>query len=134
VGFATFTTASISPLSTNGAFPALNGRRLGLQSGGVHDLFTATVNAFYDLPIHGPYVPYLGAGFGLAHEVVDDAHFAGFTQFGSDTTNPVVLGEVGLTVRATEQWEVVPAYRFEHVFQNRTFDAHILKLGVRYRF
>ena len=43
--------ASVSPLSTNGAFPLLNGNRLDLVSGGARDQYSATVNAFYDLPL-----------------------------------------------------------------------------------
>lgn len=143
LGYANYTTASASPLSTNGAFPALNGSRLGLQSGGNHDEYTATINAFYDLPIPGRLVPYIGTGIGVAHTAATDGHFAGpggsprFTENGSSATNAAILAEVGLTIAVSDRWALVPSYRFEHLFVTGNAypnNANIFKLGVRYSF
>jgi opacity protein-like surface antigen len=67
LGYAYYTADTISPLSTNGAFPALTGARLPLQSGGERDQYSFTTNAFYDLPVAGQFVPYVGAGVGVYH-------------------------------------------------------------------
>jgi opacity protein-like surface antigen len=163
LGYAHYSVDSVSPLSTGGAptvtnpnalgtspvrfpsrdpFVGLNGNRLALQSGGGHDTYTGTINAFYDLPIPGWIVPYVGAGFGVAHGTQQTAHFSGpdeprFTGLGSSATNAVILAELGVTFRIDDRWSVMPSYRFEHVFTTGNAfpsNANIFKLGVRYSF
>jgi opacity protein-like surface antigen len=142
LGYAHYSFDSENPLSTDGTFPPLNGSRLALQSGGGHDQYSATVNGFYDLPIPGWIVPYVGAGFGVERTNSQTAHFSGpgvqFTSLGSDKTWPVILGEVGVTITLDERWAVVPSYRFEHVFASGAgsvlYNANIFRLGVRYSF
>jgi opacity protein-like surface antigen len=140
LGYSQFMDATASPLSTNGVFPRLNGSSLSLQSGGENKQYAAMVNAFYDLPISGRVVPYVGMGLGGVHSQVSTAHFTNannpvFTQLGGNATNAAIMAEVGLTVTLDPKWALVPAYRFEHVFTNSgafTYDANILKLGFRY--
>lgn len=137
LGYAHYMTDSASPLSTNGAFPALNGTRLPRTSGGSHELFTATLDGFYDLPVPGRFVPYVGGGFGYYHAVGEDTTFGHvFRQRGETGDNVVVLGEVGLTMKLDAHWSVVPAYRFEHLFAADHGDANasLFKLGMRYAF
>jgi len=137
LGYAHYLIDSVSPLSTNGAFPGLNGTRLSRSSGGSHDLFTATLNTFYDLPVPGRFVPYIGGGVGYYHESIDTATFQGrFVQHGSTIDDAMVLGEVGLTVKLNSRLSVVPAYRFEHLFASHGLaaNASVLKLGLRYAF
>jgi opacity protein-like surface antigen len=140
-GYAHYSAESVSPLSTNGAFPLLNGNRLELQSGGARDQYSATFNAFYDLPMFGQFIPYVGAGIGVNTVNSQDGHFAGvggvprFTQLGGSGTNAAVLGEVGMTITLNAKWSVVPSYRFEKVFTNAGAfpnQANIFKLGLRY--
>ena len=76
-GYAHYSLASVSPLSTNGAFPALNGNRFTLQSGGGRDQYSAVLNAFYDLPISGWLVPYIGAGAGVNTTYAQTSTFVG---------------------------------------------------------
>lgn len=143
LGYAHYSADSASPLSTNGAFPQLNGSGLALQSGGGYDQYSATGNAFYDLPIPGWVIPYVGAGFGVEHTDAQTGHFAGpggaprFTELNGSSTYAVVLGEIGVTIELDERWAVVPSYRFEHVFTTNNAspnDANIFRLGVRYSF
>jgi opacity protein-like surface antigen len=141
LGFARYASDSVSPLSTNGAFPLLNGSRLSLRSGGNHDQYSATVNGFYDLPMSGRIVPYIGGGFGVVVTRAQTGQFAGpggvstFTQGGGNATNAAALAEIGLTMTLAPKWSVVPSYRFEHVFTDSGAfpnDASIFKLGFRY--
>jgi opacity protein-like surface antigen len=140
-GYAHYSAESASPLSLNGAFPLLNGSRLGLQSGGGHDQYSATFNAFYDLPVSGWIVPYLGGGVGVEYVNSQTGYFAGaggaprFTEGGSDSTNAVVLAEIGLAITLNAKWSVVPSYRFEKVFTDSGAlpnSANIFRLGLRY--
>jgi opacity protein-like surface antigen len=157
-GYSHYSTSSVSPLSIGGgppvalgngpvlpsnAFPALNGNRLTLQSGGGHDTYSGTINAFYDLPIPGWIVPYIGAGVGAAYATSQTAHLAGpggtprFTELGGSATHPVILAEVGVTIRLDTKWSIEPSYRYEHLFPSGNAvaqDANIFKLGVRYSF
>lgn len=139
-GFAHFTTASSNPFAPG--VPGLNGSKLTPSAGGGHDRYTGTVNAFYDLPISGRYVPYIGGGFGVAQLNGGTTYFpvpgtsGRFIVGGASVVRPVILGEVGVAIALSDRWSVVPAYRFEHAFQTgaNTENAHILKLGLRYAF
>jgi opacity protein-like surface antigen len=141
VGYAHYSEASASPVSNGPALPFFNGNRLALQSGGGVDQGSATANAFYDLPISGGLIPYIGGGFGAVLTGMQGGMFTNssstvhLTQGGSSVVYPAILGEVGLNIVANAHWTVVPSYRFEHVFiSGNAFpnDANIFKLGVRY--
>jgi opacity protein-like surface antigen len=139
-GYAHYTTASASPLSTNGAFPTLNGSRLGSQSGGAHNEYSATFNAFYDVPVSDWYTPYIGAGVGVVGTNIQTGVFAGpggipqFTQIGRNATDALMIAEAGMTIKIDAKWAIVPSYRFEKVVTNGTLpeNNNIFKLGVRY--
>src|SRR6202790_2987778 len=47
LGYAHYSSSSVSTLSTNGVFPSLTGTRLTTSSGSGHDNWSATANAFY---------------------------------------------------------------------------------------
>jgi opacity protein-like surface antigen len=145
LGYAHNTMNAAYPVSS-GPVAFLNGRGLGVQSGGGFDQGTATANAFYDLPIAGKVVPYIGGGFGITligYEggVFSSPNGAGRVQLttGGDTSPilPVILGELGVNIAVAPNWTVVPAYRFEHVFTQSGGLPHndnILKVGLRYSF
>jgi opacity protein-like surface antigen len=139
-GYAHYGIDSVSPLSTNGAFPALNGSRLSLQSGGGRDQYSGTVNAFYDLPRFGSVTPYIGTGFGVFATHAETGIFSGpgvsqFTQGGGSATNAGVIAEAGAAIAVAPKWDVVPSYRYQHVFSNAgafPSETNIFKLGLRY--
>jgi len=137
LGYAHYSTDTASPLGTTRAFAALDGSRLSTTSGGDLSTFTATVNGFYDLPVAGRVVPYVGAGVGFYHAWGTDAVFDGrFTERASTSDNALVLGEVGLSLKISRALSVVPAYRFEHLFASGRpgWNVNIFKLGARYAF
>lgn len=136
-----YTVSSLSPLSTDGTFPLLNGSRLNVQSGGDRTEYGGTLNAFYDLPISASYVPYVGVGGGMETIKAETVTVAGpsgvphFTEFGGNATDAIILAEVGMTIALNETWSVVPSYRFQHVFINSSGfpdNANIFKVGIRY--
>jgi hypothetical protein len=137
-----YTVSSLSPLSTDGAFPVLNGSRLNVQSGGDRDEYGGTLNVFYDLPISvSSWVPYIGAGGGVETINAETVVVSGpggvprFTEFGGNATDAIVLGEVGMTIALDAKWSVVPSYRFQHIFTNGSafpVNDNIFKVGVRY--
>jgi opacity protein-like surface antigen len=142
-GYAHDTQASVSPLSTNGALPELNGERLDLQSGGGRNLYSGMVNAFYDLPISGRIIPYVGGGVGFSEFVGQTAQFAGpgdfprFTQPGGSAFRVAIAGETGLTLALDRNWSLAPSYRFEHLVgvDNRSVgNANLFRLGLRRSF
>jgi opacity protein-like surface antigen len=143
LGYAHYAVAGVSPLSSDGAFPELTGKRLALQSGGGRASYSATINAFYDLPVAGPVVPFVGAGFGVTHNDGEAAHFAGaggrprFSQSAGSATDAVVLAEFGVTIPLDAAWSVVPSYAFAHVVSPGSAlanDTSIFRLGLRYTF
>jgi opacity protein-like surface antigen len=150
LGYGYYTTDTTSPLATNGTFPALNGSRLSGAYGGAHNQESATLNAFYDLPMawFAPYVsepdrfaPYAGGGVGYYHSEPSSARFvtvtgAPFTISGRTSNNAMLLAEGGLSVHLNGGWSIVPAYRFEHLFVSgsSSVNANIFKIGFRYSF
>ncbi len=134
-----FSTSSVSPFSTDGTFPALAGNRLGVVSGGNRDSYSATVNVFYDLPVPGRFVPYVGVGAGASHGESQTGIFAGpgvskFTGIGTSGNYALIAAEIGLTIAINQNWAIVPSYRYEHGFSTGPLDANILRVGLRYSF
>ena len=144
IGYAHYNVSSAAPVSANGVFPVLNGSRLPLQSGGNHDQGSVAITGFYDLPVAGKLVPYIGAGGGAFLTGTQGAVFEGSNPYGSATLRnsgtsgyvyPGVLGEVGLNIAISDSWTVVPSYRFLHVITPDGVapnNDHIIKLGLRY--
>ena len=144
LGYQHYLTSTVSPLATNGLFPTDNGSRLTNPSGGGHNLFTATANLFYDLPVtFAGITPYIGAGAGYYHENYATAVFtrsfdSQFTAGGGNDGNAIVLGEVGASYPLSPSLNLTASYRYEHLFRNRSsgteVNGNILKLGLRYTF
>ena len=143
LGYAHDAVTSARPLSLNGAFPEYAGARLGLRSGGGRDGYSATINGYYDFPLAGPLVPYVGAGVGVEDYNAATARFSGdggapkFTEHGAHAAYAAALGEIGVALKLSPRWSIVPAYRYEHLFVTGSAfhnDANIYRLGVRYGF
>jgi outer membrane autotransporter protein len=139
LGYEHFSIDTIDPLSTDGTFPNITGKRLSNPSGGDHERFTGTVNLFYDLPVtFAGITPYIGAGAGYYHATSSDAVFAigdaTFTQHGSSGNNAIVLAEIGASYSLTPQLSLTPAYRYEYFAGSSLHNANIVKLGLRYSF
>jgi opacity protein-like surface antigen len=114
-------------------------------SGADQQRFSGTINAFYDLPVPGSIVPYIGVGVGVQHG--DDASGKGVgtsgtaanseitlvRYLGSSGENGIWLTEAGFSIAVTDAISIVPAYRYVQTFEG-TQPTHILKLGVRYTF
>ena len=140
-GYTHYKVDTIDPLSTNGAFPRLNGMRLSNASGGDRNRFTEVVNLFYDLPIsYAGLTPYIGGGAGYFHGWATDAVFrtsggTRFTQRGATGGAALVLGEIGVSCALTPKLSLVPAYRYEYsIGPLVSHGANIVKLGLRYAF
>jgi opacity protein-like surface antigen len=140
-GYSHYTVASASPLSTDGTFSSLNGSRFNTQSGGGRDQYTGMFNAFYDVPMSGWWAPYIGVGGGVSYVQAETTVFADsngvprLTGLGGNSTDAVMMAEVGVTFTLDPKWSVVPSYRFQHVFTaSGAFpnNDHIIKLGIRY--
>lgn len=148
LGYTHFGTAGATPaiaasgLAGSPGLARLNGSHLTTISGGARDIFTATVNGFYDLPVAGRFVPYLGMGLGIYRAEAEETRFADAsgTQVlrgrSGHSANAMVLGEVGVTVALNADWAIAPAYRYEHLFVRGggDVDGHVLRLAVRYNF
>jgi opacity protein-like surface antigen len=124
VGYAHYTASSDTP-TANGGFPTLNGTRLTPQTGGGVDQITATANAFYDLPVSGGLIPYIGGGFGGSLTGTQGGLYTspgGVSALNvggsSGYVYPVILGEAGMAIAYSTAWAVVPSYRFAHVFNS----------------
>jgi opacity protein-like surface antigen len=141
-GYAEYQTASVNPDSV--PFPTLRGQDFNRQSGGQNTRYMGTVNVFYDVPISGPFVPYLGGGIGGSHgeltrTVFADANGNRFDEGGGQSTRGVALVEAGITISLRPALAVVPAYRYVRFFGgptglNDSETAHVAKLGLRYSF
>ncbi|HEV7910239.1 MAG TPA: outer membrane beta-barrel protein [Methylocella sp.] len=141
-GYAEYQAATVNPSSA--PFPTLRGQDFNRQSGGQSRRDMGTVNVFYDLPIAGQFVPYVGGGIGgehgeLTRAVFADANGNRFDQSGGESTRGVAVVEGGVTITLSPAFAVVPAYRYLRIFGggagfNASEAAHIVKLGLRYSF
>lgn len=143
-GYGHYTVSKASIQTSDPAFAGLNGASLHASSGGGRDRLTATVSAYYDLPLPGPVTPYVGAGFGYWRGTSENTVFSDASGFpvlnarGTTVNNVLLLAEVGAAVRFVpfSRWSVAPAYRFQHLFAagQPGVNEHIFKLAVRYDF
>jgi opacity protein-like surface antigen len=107
------------------------------------NLYSATLNAFYDFETGTNFRPYLGAGVGAVHtrQSSGTASVPGVGTFNvgkDDSTDLTVLGEAGVNMVINQSWDLVPSYRFQWVDSsvNGSDDsfAHIVRIGLRYSF
>jgi opacity protein-like surface antigen len=141
-GYAEYRTSTVNPNST--PFPTLRGQDFNRQSGGQNSRYMGTINVFYDLPIAGPFVPYVGGGLGgehgeLTRAVFADANGNRFDEPGGQSTRGVAVIEGGVTITLSPVLAIVPAYRYVRYFGgvvgfNDSEAAHVVKLGLRYSF
>jgi opacity protein-like surface antigen len=141
LGYAHYNIDTVTP--TVAALPALNGVQFGHSTGSDLQRTMATANLFYDLPVAGCFVPYVGGGLGAIHIQsgtttsisATGAQLVGHRPSGDDG---VALIEAGVTIAVTDAIAIVPAYRYVREFgdvaNNGTEIAHIVKLGMRYSF
>jgi opacity protein-like surface antigen len=137
-----FSENSVATISPNafGALPLVaNGSRQDVYAGGQHHQYAETINLFYDLPVGGRFVPYLGGGVGYYHGDASTTFSTTptggpFTGHGYESNNALILAEGGVSVAVDDHWAVVPAYRFEHLFYDgrSAVDDHIFKVGLRF--
>lgn len=140
-GYAEYGADSATPMVA--AFPTLNGVTFSHPTGSDLHRLMGTFNLFYDLPVPGRFVPYVGGGVGIAHvqAATITYHSASGTPFTSRLRSGdkgVGMIEAGVTIGITDSISVVPAYRYIHqagsVGNNGTEIAHVAKLGMRYTF
>jgi opacity protein-like surface antigen len=141
LGYADYGADSVTPMVA--AFPTINGVTFGQGSGSNLHRYLATANLFYDLPVEGRFVPYVGGGLGVIHvqaATITYTSAAGgrFTSRLAAGDKAVALLEGGVTIVVTDAIAVVPAYRYIRqagsVGVNGTEVAHVVKLGMRYSF
>lgn len=140
-GYAQYGADSITPMVP--PFPALNGVTFSHPVGSNLHRLMGTANLFYDLPVAGRFVPYVGGGLGVMHVqpvtiAFQSASGTRFTSRLGGGDKGVALLEAGVTVALTDAIAVVPAYSYIHsagsVHNNGTEIAHVVKLGMRYSF
>ena len=141
LGYAQYGADTVTPMVA--ALPTLNGVQFSHPTGSDLRRTMATLNLFYDLPVAGRFVPYVGAGLGAIHvqsATITFVSAAGgrFTSHLASGDDGVVLVEGGVTIAVTDAIAVVPAYRYVRQFgstsNNGTEIAHVLKVGLRYTF
>jgi opacity protein-like surface antigen len=125
--------------TSNPAQSAFNGIRFTSPSGGAINVFTATANIFYDIPVNfAGIAPYIGAGVGYYHVSADTVNYGApfrLTGGGLNQSNAVMLAEAGVTIPLTPNLKLIPAYRYEHFFDDANgMDSHQIKFGLRYDF
>ncbi|MBX9634910.1 MAG: outer membrane beta-barrel protein [Magnetospirillum sp.] len=121
--------AGYDSLTVNGTKYAANGDI---------NLYTGTVNGFYDIKTGTAFTPYVGAGLGAARSEVSAANIAGVRLDDTSSTDFTVLGEAGVNYAVGTKTSIGVAYRYNHVFDgNSGLDddaAHIVKANARLAF
>jgi opacity protein-like surface antigen len=139
-GYAEYGADSITPASV---FPTSNGITFSHPVGSDLHRIMGTVNLFYDLPVQGRFVPYVGGGLGIIHALQTTITFQSasgghFTSNLASGDKGVAVLEGGVTIALTDAIAIVPAYRYIRsagsIHNNGTEIAHVAKLGMRYSF
>jgi opacity protein-like surface antigen len=118
----------------------VNGTSVAISSKA--DVYSLTVNGYYDLVVAPGFVPYVGGGIGVAKIDVGTATATvggtTVTAAGRDETDLIAFGEIGIAIGLDKNLDVVPSYRYVWLNDGKNgFDddtAHMLRLGVRYSF
>jgi opacity protein-like surface antigen len=141
LGYADYDADSVTPMAA--APLASNGVTFSRPIGSDLHRYMVTANLFYDLPVEGRFVPYVGGGIGAIHVqaatiTYESAAGGRFTSRLAAGDKAVALLEGGVTIAVTDAIAVVPAYRYLRqagsVGNNGTEVAHVVKLGMRYSF
>ncbi|HEX6957968.1 MAG TPA: porin family protein [Ferrovibrio sp.] len=118
---------------------SIGGASRGL--GGDRDLYALTAAIYYDIDTGTVLTPYLGAGGGLLYQNSGRpaATANGATVPGGDnSTDLTAFGEVGLSYKLSQRFDLVPSYRYQWINDNHAglddSDMHVLRLGLRYWF
>ncbi len=93
---------------------SVNGTEFGAD--GDLDLFTGTLNGFYDVDTGTRLTPYFGGGAGIAQTEISDVRVGGVTFGGDDATDPILLGEAGLKYAVTPDFDLGIGYRYSYIF------------------
>jgi opacity protein-like surface antigen len=121
--------ASYDSISVNGTKYTANGDI---------DLYTGTVNGFYDIKTGTALTPYVGAGVGAVHSKVGGANVGGLNVEVSSNTDLTVLGETGVNYAVSPKASVGVGYRYNHLFDSKNGleddAAHIVKANARLAF
>ncbi len=80
--------------------------------GGSVDVTTAMLNGYYDIETGTPFVPYLGAGVGLAHVDVDNYSGGGATIANGDDNVFAYQAIAGTEYRFDERWSGILEYKY----------------------
>lgn len=110
-------------------------RNVTYQVDGLVHRIAMSVNAFYDLKNDSKFTPYGGAGIGIVHSLMTDRISVTGTKLDDAySTNPKIMGELGVAYSAPRGITVGPSYRVEHIFSGTTDDEnytdHLFKLNV----
>jgi opacity protein-like surface antigen len=108
------------------------------------DIYTATVNAFYDIDTGTMFTPYVGGGIGIAHQELSriSAPAVGVTTSSDDSTDFTWLLEGGVAIKVANSFSIVPSYRFQTIVNGGSsggvdaddLQLHIFRLGARFSF
>jgi opacity protein-like surface antigen len=139
LGYTSYSGKTLAPFTAQPGFPQLNGQTFSHVSGDDFSRVTGTLNGFYDFsPIAGV-SPYVGAGIGEARNHQSSGMFqasdgATFGNLGGNATHGLALLEAGVSIPLTHNLSLVPAYRYVRYFAGDQDAAHVVKVGLRYRF
>lgn len=116
-------------------FDSLN----GFDVDGDFDALRWTGSLYYDFDgILTKFIPYFGGGLGIAYIDVKDVTVGNLEFEGDDDTYFTAHAEAGASIEINPVFAIVPAYRFIYFDTggNGADDdtAHLLKLGIRYKF
>lgn len=122
------------------SYDKIKGNNATAELDGDVDLFTATLNGFYDIPTGTMVTPYVGGGLGLAYidtgRITATLGGTSVSASGDSSTDLLVLGEVGAAIKIDEALSVVPAYRYSWIDSGANGldddSAHTVKVGLRY--
>jgi opacity protein-like surface antigen len=121
---------------------------LGVSLGASGDVSTLgfMVNGYYDFETNSKWKPYIGGGIGGANVSLNNLSVVGIQIADDDTTVFAYQAKVGVAYEFSPAWEGTLGYRFFGAedadfvdsdgdpFSTDGLQAHIIELGVRFRF
>lgn len=141
IGWRFFTQSTAEPNDPSGAFPTFNGQQFTGHPGARQQQGALTLSVLYDLPTPWAWCPYVGLGAAYVHTRNGGGDFQADTgarlrENATDSDGFGLTGEAGIAIPLTASLDLVPSYRYQHVFgANRaSADDHMLRIGLRYDF